>query len=253
MDSTRTRTGLDANLLKLIAILAMTADHIAWLLFPGYPKEALPLILHIIGRITCPIMCFFIAEGFHYTRNVRKYTLRLLVFAVVSHFAYMFAAESFVDWRSFVPFLTGSALNQTSVMWSLLGGLVLLRVNARTDLSATKKFLAVIAVCLVTFPADWSCIAAMCVLVIGSNRGQPKKQIIWCFFFVSLYVLVYCLALDVTYGLVQYATILAIPLLCLYNGKRGKNPTINRYMKWLFYIYYPLHLTIIGIVKLFLR
>ena len=48
---------LDANQLKLIAIFAMTGDHIAWLLFPGYAKGALPVVMHIIGRLTCPIKC----------------------------------------------------------------------------------------------------------------------------------------------------------------------------------------------------
>ena len=50
MQKTLTRSGLDSNMLKLIAIAAMTADHIAWLLFPGYPTDPLPIILHIIGR-----------------------------------------------------------------------------------------------------------------------------------------------------------------------------------------------------------
>lgn len=92
MKKTLTHSGLDSNMLKLIAIAAMTADHIAWLLFPGYPTDPLPIILHIIGRLTCPIMCFFIAEGYHYTRNIKKYTARLFVFAVISHFAYIFAS-----------------------------------------------------------------------------------------------------------------------------------------------------------------
>ena len=47
---------LSSNAIKLIAIAAMTVDHIAWAVFPGYPKEFLPLLMHIIGRITCPIM-----------------------------------------------------------------------------------------------------------------------------------------------------------------------------------------------------
>ena len=106
---------LNSNTIKVIAILAMTIDHIAWLLFPGYPAEVLPVVLHIIGRITCPIMCFFIAEGYHYTKNIRKYTARLFVFAVISHFAYVFASANFVGWKSFIPFYYGDLLNQTSV------------------------------------------------------------------------------------------------------------------------------------------
>ena len=72
------RRGLTGDALKLLAILAMTLDHIAWLLFPGYPAQAMPLAMHIIGRLTCPIMCYFIAEGYHYTRNFRRYALRRL-------------------------------------------------------------------------------------------------------------------------------------------------------------------------------
>lgn len=52
----------------------MTVDHIAWAVFPGYPKKFLPLLMHLIGRITRPIMCYCIAEGHHYTRKLRKYT-----------------------------------------------------------------------------------------------------------------------------------------------------------------------------------
>lgn len=81
MQKTLARGGLDSNMLKLIAIAAMTADHIAWLLFPGYPTDPLPIILHIIGRLTCPIMCFLIAEGYHsiraILRNIRRACLCL--------------------------------------------------------------------------------------------------------------------------------------------------------------------------------
>ena len=43
-----------------------------------------------------------------------------------------------------------------------------------------------------------------------------------------------------------------VPILMLYNGQRGISKRINRFMKWLFYIYYPLHLFIIGWIQ-FLR
>ena len=130
------RRSLDSNAIKLIAILAMTVDHIAWAVFPGYPRAALPLLMHLIGRITCPIMCYFIAEGFHYTHDVRKYTARLFLFALFSHFCYLYASNDFVDWHSFIPFYSGSLLNQTSVRWALAWGLVMLRV-ANSDKSST--------------------------------------------------------------------------------------------------------------------
>lgn len=243
------RKSLDATTLKLIAILAMTIDHVAWLLFPGYAKQALPLVMHIIGRITCPIMCFFIAEGYYHTKNLNNYTFRLFLFAIISHFAYLFASDSFVDARSFIPFYFGSILNQTSVMWSLAWGLVLLRIAEQPRYSETKKLLLTILVCLISFPSDWSCIASLCVLAFGTNRGDLRAQSRWMLFFVALYAAVYCFSLDLVYGLLQLAVALSIPLLACYNGQRGKHAHRNALTKWGFYLYYPLHLTILGLIR----
>lgn len=242
---------LSANALKLLAIFAMTLDHIAWLLFPGYSRQALPLVLHIIGRLTCPIMCFFIAEGYYHTRSFRAYALRLLALAIVSHFAYLYASTAYVDWHFFLPFYYGSLLNQTGVVWSLLGGLLMLRVND-LSCSVTKKACLILLLCLITLPADWSCIASLCILSIGSNRSDARRQILWCGFYVSLYALVYFLSLDRLYGLLQLCVFLSVPLLRLYNGTRGASETLNRIMKPLFYLYYPLHLFLIGLARTYL-
>lgn len=241
---------LNSNALKFIAIFAMTLDHIAWAVFPGYPTDALPVILHIIGRITCPIMCFFIAEGFYYTKDIKKYTARLFVFAVISHFAYIFASNSFVDWKSFIPFYYGEILNQTSVMWPLAWGLVMLRIEKSQKIkNVWLKMLLVLLICIVSFPGDWSCIASLCVLAIGSNRDNFKKQMIWMTGFVAIYSIVYLFSFDLVYGVIQMGVVLSVPLLMMYNGERGKNPKVNKIMKWFFYIYYPLHLFIIGVIK----
>lgn len=241
---------LDSNALKVIAIIAMTIDHIAWMLYPGYPTEILPLILHMIGRLTCPIMCYFIAEGYHHTKNINKYTFRLFAFALISHFAYIFASANFVDARSFIPFYYGSILNQTSVMWSLAWGLVMLRVvNSQKIEQNAVKVLLVILICLISFPSDWSCIAGLCILAFGTNRGSFKVQMRWMIFYVAIYSTVYFFALDKVYGILQMAVILSIPLLMMYNGKRGKSRMVNQLMKWAFYIYYPLHLLIIGWIQ----
>ncbi len=240
---------LNANTLKLIAIIAMTIDHITWMLFPGYPKDALPIVLHAIGRITCPIMCYFIAEGYHYTRNIQKYTGRLFIFAVISHFAYIFASADYVDVKSFIPFYYGNVLNQTSVMWSLAWGLVMLRVvNSPKIKNDMAKTLLVVGICLLSFASDWSCIASLCILAFGTNRGNFKRQMLWMIFYVAIYATVYFFAIDKVYGVLQMAVILAIPVIGLYNGQRGKNASVNRIMKWVFYLYYPLHLFIIGML-----
>jgi len=73
---------LNRTQLKLIAICAMVCDHVAW----GFVEFWSPLgqIMHIIGRLTIPIMCFFIAEGFRHTRSVKGYIMRMALFAVVT-------------------------------------------------------------------------------------------------------------------------------------------------------------------------
>lgn len=240
---------LNSNAIKLIAILAMTVDHVAWMLFPGYQTEPLPLIMHIIGRITCPIMCYFIAEGYHYTRDIKKYTARLFIFAVISHFAYIFGSPRFSSPRDFIPFLSGEMLNQTSVMWSLAIGLVMLRVaNSEKIKSGALRATLILLLCALSFPSDWSCIASLCILAFGTNRGRPRVQMLWMIFYVAIYSIVYFFALDRIYGILQMAVILAIPIIALYNGRRGENPTLNRVLKWAFYVYYPLHLLIIGLI-----
>lgn len=240
---------LNSNKIKIIAIIAMTVDHIAWAAFPGYPKELMPIILHVIGRVTCPIMCYFIAEGYHYTKSVNKYTLRLFVFAIISHFAYLFASTEFVDYKSFIPFYYGSVLNQTSVMWSLAWGLVMLRVANSDRIKSVLKVVLIVLICLISFPSDWSCIAALCIMAFGTNRDKFKTQMFWMIIYVAIYAVVYFFAIDKVYGLIQMCVVLSIPVISMYNGERGKNLRVNKFMKWFFYIYYPLHLAIIGCIQ----
>ena len=90
---------LNSNNLKLIAIIAMSIDHIADLLYPGMQNNIVCIIMHIIGRLTAPIMFFFICEGFYYTHDIKKYIERLFIFSIVSHFAYCFAFGI-----NFIPF-----------------------------------------------------------------------------------------------------------------------------------------------------
>lgn len=240
---------LNSNELKLVAIIAMTVDHIAWAMFEGYPTAPLPIFMHIIGRLTCPIMCYFIAEGYHHTKNINKYTFRLFAFAFISHFAYIFASNAFVDFKSFIPFYYGDFLNQTSVMWSLAWGLVMLRIADSKKIKLTCKVLLVILICIITLSSDWSCIASLCIMAIGTNRDNLKKQMAWMIIYVALYSLVYFFAIDKVYGVLQMGVILSIPIIAMYNGSRGNNEKINKFMKWFFYIFYPAHLFVIGLIN----
>lgn len=81
------KKGITAYQLKVIAIVAMTFDHIAWMWVPVVSLQGRQC-MHIIGRITAPVMRYLLAEGYIHTHDIRKYTLRLGLFAVVSAFAF---------------------------------------------------------------------------------------------------------------------------------------------------------------------
>lgn len=195
-------------------------------------------------------MCFFIAEGYYYTKDVSKYTKSLFLSAFISHFAYVFASVNFIDWKLFIHFYYGCHLNQTSVMWSLAWGLVMLRVvNSEKVTQNAMKTLLILLICFISFPSDWSCIASLCILAFGTNRGNFKAQMLWMVFYVAIYATVYFFAIDKVYGVLQLAVVLAIPVIMLYSGQRSKNKRWNNIIKWLFYIYYPLHLFLIGWIQ----
>ena len=234
---------LTGDQLKLIAILAMTVDHVTDLIYPGFPAVPAAILLHIIGRLAAPIMWFFISEGFHYTHDIKKYLLRLGGFAVISHFAYCFAFG--IDP---VPFRSG-IFNQTSVMYPLfVGALVLWLQNSGVGMREWQRTAAVFLLIWSAFPGDWSCIAVLSVVGMYRNRGDLKKQMTAILPWVLLYAAVSFFFVDRAYGLVQPFVFLVYPLLKRYNGQRGK----GKGMKWFFYLYYPAHLAVIGLLRILL-
>ena len=233
---------LNSNHLKIIAIIAMTIDHIADLLFPGMPNSILSNVFHIIGRITAPIMFFFICEGFKYTKDLKKYILRLLLFSIISHFAYCFAFGI-----NYIPFSTGNIFNQTSIMWTLLWSVVALYiVYGDNKLKEWHKWCLVILLNLITFPSDWSSIGLMIVLSMYSCRGNLNKQMKNMIFWMFIYALVSFVFVNKVYGVIQLFIILVYPLLKCYDGSKGN----VKWLKWFFYVYYPLHLIVIGILRI---
>lgn len=89
---------LTGNMLKIIALITMTIDHVGYFL---YPTEQW---LRIIGRIAFPIFAFLIAEGCRYTRNKKKYFITMLIFAVVCQVAMSIATGS-LTMNIFVTFI----------------------------------------------------------------------------------------------------------------------------------------------------
>lgn len=84
--------------LKLAALLFMFVDHAGKMLFPGVPE------MRLIGRIAFPLYCWCLVVGFHYTRSVPKYLLRLLIIGAASQPLYMAALDH--TWNQPNVFLT---------------------------------------------------------------------------------------------------------------------------------------------------
>lgn len=240
--------GLSGNQLKILAILSMLIDHLAWTIWPGYENKAWWLIvIHLFGRLAAPVMWFMVAEGYRYTRNLKKYMARLFVLSLFSHFAYNFCFGI-----SFVPF-RDSFFNQTSVIWALFCAVVALYIyddeKRRVPLKSWQKSLLLAGLCLLAFPSDWSCFPVLCTLHIYQNRGNLKKQVLGMLAYISMYVLVWCLCIDFVYGLVQFGIIIVWPFMHFYNGTRGN----YKGMKWFFYGFYVGHLVLCGILRLLLH
>ena len=104
----------------------------------------------------------------------------------------------------------------------------------------------VILIIFITFSSDWSCVGVMIILDMYGNRGNLVKQMKGLMLWTSIYAIVSFLFVNKIYGVIQFFVILVYPLLKIYNGKKGN----LKWLKWFFYIYYPLHLFVIGILRL---
>lgn len=235
--------GLNSNQLKIIAIIAMTIDHLTSVLWPGYGHDWWLILLHLIGRLAAPTLWFFIVEGYHHTRSVKKYATRLFIFAIISHFAYNFCFGI-----PFIPFRS-TPLNQTSVIWSLAFGVVAIYIDEHEKLNKWQKLLLITLICVITFPSDWSCIAVLSILGINKYRGNLKRQMIEIIVYVFFYSVVYMIYVDPIIGALQMGVVIVYPFIKHYNGERGK----YKAMKWFFYVYYCGHLILLGLLRLALH
>ena len=227
---------MSRSTLKYIAIIAMTLDHISAYFLPI--DTPLGFVLRLIGRLTSPIMCYFIAEGFRFTSDRLKYGLRLFVFAVVSQPAFYFADTS-------QPF-------RLNMLFTLLIGFLMLCAYEKIK-STALKCIAIMLLLTASYFCDWGIIAPMWILSFRILRDD-RKALLTAFTLISLMHIIIntvaCIATDlpVYSQLWQAGVLLFIPAIAFYNGKNGAKGFIS---KWFFYIYYPLHLAIIGIIRIF--
>lgn len=232
------RGEFSANTVKWIAIAAMLIDHIAWAFVPTY--SLLGQVMHVIGRITGPTMCFFIAEGYAHTHDVKKYLLRLGVFAVIAQEPYqLFERGTF-----------GLRIDQCgfSVIFTLFCSLLAVLAWDRVK-NQTLKSLALTGLMLVSCLGDWMLFDVIFSLIFWTNRGDFRAQA-QNFAFAATGMVLLMTLMDLLAGeavtgeLFQFGVLLCLPILSRYDGRRGGRKS----SKWDFYIFYPAHLLIIGLI-----
>lgn len=218
----KTNWGLSGNQLKLIALITMTLDHIGSRLLPQYA------ILRIIGRLSMPIYAFLIAEGCRYTKNKLKYWGLMAGLATLCQLAYYIVMDS----------LYMCILVTFSLSMLLIFALQYVE-KKKNFLSCLVFFLVLAGVYYVSvklpgrisgFSIDYGFKGILLPVFISLGVTKPQK-------ILGAAVGMCFLALDRT---TQWYSLLALPLLMLYSGQRGKGN-----YKYLFYIYYPLHLAAI--------
>lgn len=223
---------LNGNILKFIALITMTIDHIGYILLNDFPP------FRIIGRIAFPIFAYMIAEGCRYTKNKKKHFL--LIFGLGTAF-------------QLVYFLVEQSLEQSIFITFSLSILIIYSMQyAVHEKEFYKKM---------TFPLTVG-IAYIICQVFPFFFSQYAFSVDYGFWGVLLPVFIYLgdspqkklffAAIGLTfvnlqYGVIQWFSLAALPLLALYDGTKGK-----WHLKYLFYIYYPLHLCVIWGIKYFI-
>lgn len=247
LDVTENR-GLSANALKYIAVVAMLIDHIAWCFVNTY--SVLGQVMHVIGRMAAPIMCFFIAEGYHHTRNVKRYLLRLGILAVISRvpFVFMETGQLFI----YIHELGFQYFYMQSVIFTFFLGLLALVVIHSKKLNICIKALLLTIIFLLSFIGDWYFFAVVWIIIFDRHRGDIKKQLLYFSISAIIMVSLCMLIMPINTMLFQYGVLLAMIPLCFYNGKRGGSEKFCMFNKWFFYVFYPLHMVILGIIKFYI-
>lgn len=212
---------LSGNMLKVIAALSMVVDHVGLMFFPGVR------VLRILGRLAFPIFAFMIAEGCRYTRSRKRYFGTVFALAVVCQVVYFL-----VDGSMYLSILFTFSLSILTIF-----ALQFFQVK-QTASSALVFVSAVTGVYLLNrvFTIDygfWGCMVPVFAALLRNSPFDRRA----CNVLMLGFGLVF-LSMDL--GCNQFWSLLAVPLLLLYSGKRGKWK-----MKYFFYVFYPLHLALL--------
>ena len=216
---------LTGNHLKLIAAFTMILDHVGILLFPRVR------LLRILGRLAYPIFAFMIAEGCRYTKHRLRYFAMVFGLGAACQLVYYFAS--------------GDTYLNILLTFSLSIGMIYLLQAAYGADNPGKRSLWSVLFCagflgvyglnqILTIDYGFWGVMTPVLAAFPQRKGKTGSKL------PVLMMLVGLVFLAAEMGGNQYYALLAIPLLLLYSGKRGKTN-----LKYFFYIFYPLHLAVL--------
>lgn len=218
------------NQLKILAALFMVCDHVGMFFFPGLVFPS--VVWRCIGRVAYPIFAFFIAEGCRYTKNRSRYLAMLTVMGVVFHLVYSYATKD-----SMLNVIVSFALAVCLIyFWQFFVGFI-----------EEKKYLPAALTLLFAAAYLYFCYRLCNIVHLDYYFGgiflpllvylSKKKWVRLCLFGVGICIVVLCMR---EFARVGIWALVAVPVMALYNGKRGEWK-----MKYFFYLFYPLHIAIL--------
>lgn len=231
--------------LHIIAMVCMLCDHLWATVVPGNDW------LTCIGRIAFPIFAFMIVEGFHHTRNLKRYVLRLFIGALLSEIPFNLMTSG--SW--IYPF-------HQNVLWTFLIAMGMMYANEKVRDAAVWKRIAVAFSTVVAGAlagllsfADYFHAGVLTVLVFYFFRGRAwlcfagQAVCLWYLNFESLGGLVYEFSLAGTtlvFPQQGFALLALIPI-WLYRGRKGYD---SKAFQRFNYLFYPLHMLILSLLAM---
>ena len=237
---------INNNTLKIIAMILMLLDHLWGTIIPGNQWMTL------IGRMAFPIFAFLIVEGFFHTSDLKKYMKRLFIFGLISE----------------IPFnliYTGSIIFpfHQNVMFTLLLGLLIINEidKLKNNKEIKKKIIPILKIFLFLIISiigfvDYGVTGVLTIVVFYLFRGFKLAWIGQLISLILLYIVFFegqSVILNIfnhEYFLpLQSIGVLSLIFIWLYNGEKGKN---NKLIKYLFYSFYPVHMLVIYLICYFI-
>lgn len=216
--------------------------------------------MRFIGRLAFPIFCYLLVEGFLHTKNIKKYAVRLFIFALISEIPFDFAFyKTFFAWRhqnvfftlfigilvmygiefSYKPFKDNRPLYSLLVFSVIVVGMVVAEL-IKCDYASLGILVILI---LYLFHRNKSLATALVCVVFVAYCINPAISMynqleIYGFRTTNFYAFTYYMLISVLQG---FACLAFIPI-HFYNGKKGLS------LKYFFYAFYPVHLLLLGII-----